>query len=117
MIRRPPRSTLFPYTTLFRSLADREDPEPEALVLGEVVASERVRVEPGQHEVAVVQEHVLDAGLGEHARQVRLPHALGEPHPARTHAEVRLEERGEPLDLTELVVIGQNGEDRLLETP
>src|SRR2546422_4396946 len=24
MIRRPPRSTLFPYTTLFRSLANRE---------------------------------------------------------------------------------------------
>src|SRR3712207_8409756 len=24
MIRRPPRSTLFPYTTLFRSLADEE---------------------------------------------------------------------------------------------
>src|SRR3712207_7904722 len=41
MIRRPPRSTLFPYTTLFRSFAERdvlarhEDPEverdPEAL--------------------------------------------------------------------------------------
>src|SRR2546430_12830616 len=29
MIRRPPRSTLFPYTTLFRS-----DPGPEARVLG-----------------------------------------------------------------------------------
>src|SRR3712207_8076044 len=30
MIRRPPRSTLFPYTTLFRSLADvlATDPEP-----------------------------------------------------------------------------------------
>src|SRR5689334_23959904 len=25
MIRRPPRSTLFPYTTLFRSVVDRED--------------------------------------------------------------------------------------------
>src|SRR2546429_5612610 len=25
MIRRPPRSTLFPYTTLFRSLIDRHD--------------------------------------------------------------------------------------------
>src|SRR2546430_8758776 len=25
MIRRPPRSTLFPYTTLFRSLADHRD--------------------------------------------------------------------------------------------
>src|SRR5438445_5589982 len=27
MIRRPPRSTLFPYTTLFRSLLDREGRE------------------------------------------------------------------------------------------
>src|SRR5260370_17533230 len=26
MIRRPPRSTLFPYTTLFRSLPSRNDP-------------------------------------------------------------------------------------------
>src|SRR3712207_8350161 len=26
MIRRPPRSTLFPYTTLFRSLGDVDDP-------------------------------------------------------------------------------------------
>src|SRR2546422_5518813 len=32
MIRRPPRSTLFPYTTLFRSLGER--------VLGEVTADE-----------------------------------------------------------------------------
>src|SRR2546426_7525425 len=32
MIRRPPRSTLFPYTTLFRSLIDRrikDDPRPD----------------------------------------------------------------------------------------
>src|SRR2546429_6050989 len=29
MIRRPPRSTLFPYTTLFRSLGDRRRPAPE----------------------------------------------------------------------------------------
>src|SRR2546426_7063098 len=27
MIRRPPRSTLFPYTTLFRSLCDQGDPQ------------------------------------------------------------------------------------------
>src|SRR3712207_8092084 len=31
MIRRPPRSTLFPYTTLFRSIAGRlQDPRPAA---------------------------------------------------------------------------------------
>src|SRR5947207_8726485 len=37
MIRRPPRSTLFPYTTLFRSsrpgLADRADPCPDGKVV------------------------------------------------------------------------------------
>src|SRR2546429_5295387 len=35
MIRRPPRSTLFPYTTLFRSLSaalDAGDPRPRAAV-------------------------------------------------------------------------------------
>src|SRR2546430_7596138 len=33
MIRRPPRSTLFPYTTLFRSVLERraQTPEPEGL--------------------------------------------------------------------------------------
>src|SRR5687768_18091307 len=29
MIRRPPRSTLFPYTTLFRSLLVHAEPEPD----------------------------------------------------------------------------------------
>src|SRR2546422_1330380 len=32
MIRRPPRSTLFPYTTLFRSLTDGADVLPRELV-------------------------------------------------------------------------------------
>src|SRR3712207_7756292 len=37
MIRRPPRSTLFPYTTLFRSLGElRGDDDHAEAVLGEV---------------------------------------------------------------------------------
>src|SRR2546427_1183238 len=48
MIRRPPRSTLFPYTTLFRSADDSDDqgsdPEPEARAGGE----DRVRSERGE---------------------------------------------------------------------
>src|SRR3712207_7302427 len=32
MIRRPPRSTLFPYTTLFRSGADKEDIYQEGMI-------------------------------------------------------------------------------------
>src|SRR5256885_13013354 len=35
MIRRPPRSTLFPYTTLFRSLGDRLGVPAAAVLLGE----------------------------------------------------------------------------------
>src|SRR3712207_7706257 len=35
MIRRPPRSTLFPYTTLFRSLTESLESGRVALVLGE----------------------------------------------------------------------------------
>src|SRR3712207_6904843 len=42
MIRRPPRSTLFPYTTLFRSvehlLEVRDDPVPVDAVAGEAAA-------------------------------------------------------------------------------
>src|SRR2546430_12325686 len=37
MIRRPPRSTLFPYTTLFRSLADQQ-------LAGATMASEQAAV-------------------------------------------------------------------------
>src|SRR2546427_4311861 len=32
MIRRPPRSTLFPYTTLFRSQPDEESPVDTAII-------------------------------------------------------------------------------------
>src|SRR2546430_5491506 len=38
MIRRPPRSTLFPYTTLFRSLADLVSP---ALLISDLGRPER----------------------------------------------------------------------------
>src|SRR2546426_3989664 len=46
MIRRPPRSTLFPYTTLFRSaLPEMDDPAPElAAVREDEVAGQRVGV-------------------------------------------------------------------------
>src|SRR3712207_7515706 len=59
MIRRPPRSTLFPYTTLFRSRAVRRDP----------------RVVPAQLRGPLREQHVVgeplpEARRGEDARQV-----------------------------------------------
>src|SRR3712207_7155024 len=64
MIRRPPRSTLFPYTTLFRSLADADDlarqdrREQPDVGLGEALAGEgdgpeRVALDLGDLAVAV----------------------------------------------------------------
>src|SRR5437762_10728935 len=47
MIRRPPRSTLFPYTTLFRSLLQR-DPDPLIVGQGRTRATECAAAEPGQ---------------------------------------------------------------------
>src|SRR3712207_9286052 len=71
MIRRPPRSTLFPYTTLFRSLV-RGDParqEREAALLGELDHPHLVRlhevvrreVRGGTAEVALVLD-LLEGG-------------------------------------------------------
>src|SRR2546428_9934478 len=45
MIRRPPRSTLFPYTTLFRSLSARASVDRSRLLL---VCFESVRCAPGR---------------------------------------------------------------------
>src|SRR5688572_31094304 len=60
MIRRPPRSTLFPYTTLFRSLEEASGAQPRdvARVLGDVVGHADVRLR-GQV-VDLVGSHLAD---------------------------------------------------------
>src|SRR3712207_7529375 len=51
MIRRPPRSTLFPYTTLFRS---RECPDPGVGIGPELQAAAARVAQPGDVELSVV---------------------------------------------------------------
>src|SRR2546426_5124374 len=79
MIRRPPRSTLFPYTTLFRSLVDelvhREGDEVEDLDLDDGPEPGDRRAHAGAHERRLRDRRVAHAVLAE---------ALAEP--AR-HAE------------------------------
>src|SRR3712207_9518077 len=85
MIRRPPRSTLFPYTTLFRSDVVRpRRPAPEGV--GDAAARERLReglrpprVQPG---VAPVDEGRVRA-QGEEQRQDG-PQAVADPDRARS---------------------------------
>src|SRR3712207_8123731 len=56
MIRRPPRSTLFPYTTLFRSSKSEEDLEMETTM-----------TETKEHEATVIADAlaVIDRGLAD----------------------------------------------------
>src|SRR3989454_10341145 len=75
MIRRPPRSTLFPYTTLFRSL---EDVEPERGELPRLLVEEsrELQREPPAVAVVLVGERVHDRH-GPRDRELELPRRVG----------------------------------------
>src|SRR3712207_7071391 len=69
MIRRPPRSTLFPYTTLFRSGGDRHPAHP---------AQPRRGDEPGQVGDGAAADADHDVGTGEAGVAERVPAAGGD---------------------------------------
>src|SRR2546430_9757283 len=95
MIRRPPRSTLFPYTTLFRSravpdgrLVIRIDPERRDGARAGVVASRVDAVELGAQLDAVVPISLpVEVAAGLPARLARQIDAG--VHPLRPHREPR----------------------------
>src|SRR3712207_8237301 len=71
MIRRPPRSTLFPYTTLFRSV-DHDDREPALVAQAADDVGELLRlvgVEPGGG--LVEQEHPRAERSEEHTSELQ----------------------------------------------
>src|SRR3989449_10907763 len=88
MIRRPPRSTLFPYTTLFRSAVD---PDVDEVIVPDVVAAAEVRpdlarlvVEADEHRIKVlaVVTQVGNGALADGLAIVRdpLPEAVDARH-------------------------------------
>src|SRR2546425_13237036 len=90
MIRRPPRSTLFPYTTLFRSLADHRLEGREGHGGDERRPPERRAVRAGTQRTRdlIAREHRADRdAVGEGLREghdVGLdPRVLVRPEPAR----------------------------------
>src|SRR2546429_6702214 len=62
MIRRPPRSTLFPYTTLFRSLAKAAGPEDFELVYFGGRAEAEVEARIGGRSIAAAARDVAALG-------------------------------------------------------
>src|SRR2546422_11065562 len=86
MIRRPPRSTLFPYTTLFRSLR----PGRKLLLDAEEAISDHVDLEVATlWSVVALREEV--AFVHGHCREFAF--SADDAHPVATGAVVRSEER------------------------
>src|SRR2546430_10141374 len=100
MIRRPPRSTLFPYTTLFRSLRHRHPPGHR---LGVAEAQDAVRVVPGDPVVPLVvaEAKVLPAfdaaDVGE--RQDRKSTRLNSSHSQISYAVFCLKKKNKKTDI------------------
>src|SRR3712207_2740435 len=94
MIRRPPRSTLFPYTTLFRSLlpggdllaGDRGDAGDGPLALGELVVA--LELDPLLGEL--VPDIVLGEGRLVPGDDAEHRHQDGEQRPARRDDDVQI---------------------------
>src|SRR2546430_15806886 len=80
MIRRPPRSTLFPYTTLFRSLEQAHRPQVDLLVARQGADQALLRLgERGRIEYHRVEALVATLELAQLIERVRLaPHDVGE---------------------------------------
>src|SRR3712207_8665724 len=68
MIRRPPRSTLFPYTTLFRS----DDADPDALLRGLDGQRRDALAHGARHVAAGGDGHDDDVGRREDRKSTRL---------------------------------------------
>src|SRR5256885_6129381 len=85
MIRRPPRSTLFPYTTLFRSRQDARHAEALGGQIGRV---------PGQE-----RDRVLDLGIVDATTQLRQEPPHRQPDDDAPRSEEHTSELQSPCNL------------------
>src|SRR3712207_7835321 len=83
MIRRPPRSTLFPYTTLFRSISELEgweegqdDLEAALAERGEALAALREEIEARADLVEALGAEDAEARSEEHTSELQSRHKL-----------------------------------------
>src|SRR3989442_13149207 len=102
MIRRPPRSTLFPYTTLFRSIVERRLRGGNRLVVGDPDAAHGpTRTDdPDRGAHGLVGANALEDG-GDAEAAAQRAHARDRPFAAPAH-DVRGAERlrqGDPIGL------------------
>src|SRR5260370_10640038 len=89
MIRRPPRSTLFPYTTLFRSL-DSLQSEVRARLADNCGCNLHERVPSGLPEVEALVVERLFAGAAGHLQEQRIAPFRSEEHTSELQSHLNL---------------------------
>src|SRR3712207_7566957 len=97
MIRRPPRSTLFPYTTLFRSTRQQVACDPEASGYPEglgAVSTQQVR---GNDEAKVARRQAVEQAQG--ALRDRKSTRLNSSHANISYAVFCLKKKNTPTSL------------------
>src|SRR3712207_7100006 len=102
MIRRPPRSTLFPYTTLFRSLggrANRVDVLPRREADGQVRLRAHRDRRVAQSRLAAEDPVHVDGGLGERAQVDRKSTRLNSSHANISYAVFCLKKKKKQLTI------------------
>src|SRR5687768_18490482 len=93
MIRRPPRSTLFPYTTLFRSFLSAASFQDTTRVLTEAATMAKVDTLRGFKE-NVIMGHIIPAGTGFNThRGIRLKPLVEAPHDEAPIMDLTAEEQ------------------------
>jgi hypothetical protein len=95
------------------ALVDGKDPHREPFVLGDVGCVDVLCA--GVMEVFLVEKRVFDPGPGQGPGDVRLPDPLGQPHAPRPAAEMLLEIAAHHPELSEPVLLRDDGVDRLVE--
>src|SRR2546429_5668039 len=74
MIRRPPRSTLFPYTTLFRSVVSQQDEKSQVKNRAKamkVLRSRLYEMELRKQQEAIAKDRRSQVGTGERSEKIR----------------------------------------------
>src|SRR2546430_7149743 len=122
MIRRPPRSTLFPYTTLFRSLVERRAGLSLELLERALVLDHKVALRPlalgghlrRDHPVGLV---VRESAHGAQPGAPQRPARVDQDHGIELGRVERLEQQGDVVDHEQVAVLPRLAQQLIAAAP
>src|SRR2546427_7956719 len=96
MIRRPPRSTLFPYTTLFRSRRFKSDLVPAPVLVARYFVADRDAIEALDNQLATLEQQLDDAREQNNGEEDRKSTRLNSSHSQISYAVFCLKKKKVP---------------------